>query len=173
MAELFGTISAAVGLAEALLSLTEKLAACVDNIRHAPQQVHDFKRETSIFSSCLNSFRNIAEEVCRDVEDLPPEINTAVDAVIQQAKMVKRGIQHMLHRVRGLQSLSVMRSWIARVRWYMQQTPMKALLPALNSAKLNVILITSILSYAHLKQKIENVTSSEEFDSLQSRVYDT
>jgi hypothetical protein len=169
MAELIGTLTSALQIAESLLILTNKLAECVNHMRSAPQQVYEFKRETSIFSTSLRIFHEIAEEL-NDVESLPTDVQSVVKAIVSQAKVVQRGIQHMLYRVRNLESPSTLRSLIARFLWHLQQTPIKALRLDLNSAKLNAIMITLILDYDLHKRKIPTAATNEELDSLTRRV---
>jgi N-glycosylase/DNA lyase len=165
MAELVGGLAAGLQIAEGLLKLQKELSLCVKTIHDAPKEIDAFSTETLIFSNCLTEFHSIASELfghldSQYAEARSPEMKDmtqTISAIVKQCRLAKRGVKTLLKRVKRIGDKSVIMGFIARVKWYLQQGPVKILQCVLNNVKLNVMMATHILWCRVLMDKVKTM----------------
>jgi hypothetical protein len=160
MAELIGTIAAGFQMAEMILKLSKRLHRCYKTFRHAPHQIIEFKRETLIFSTCLNNLHSTADESLVGLDQADKKIKSLakiLKLINEQSNQIRKGIQNILLQVKEINTDSIIQSLRARLRWYLQQVSVKALTGFLNNVKLNVNMALGLLQCEILHRRIDEL----------------
>ena len=160
MANVPGSVAAGLQLAGRFLWLSKKLGYYIKAMRDAPEQILDVKRETFIFSVVFTEFHSVAEDVFDGIDPESEEMyywEKALKAMVSQGNLTMMGIKRLLRKVQDLANTSSVGELIGRFMWAMKGTRVKGLLDALNSVKLNVIMVTGTLTCKLLRARIERL----------------
>jgi hypothetical protein len=164
--EVAGVVLGAVPLATLLLKMGRALQRAVKKMRHACAELQALADDIGFVAYLYNEFeKSCAPDVKKDAL-----ISSPAKRLRRWTRDALRSFEELLQRVKGLtrdSEHSFVELWIARIRWLLEESAVKALRASLSVARESIICITNIRVIEHLRQILKLFETAKTEEELQ------